>query len=557
MLRSSGKPLTFEQVAIQGKRAVLRGALSSDVTRLTRLLEPLVHARRHAAVPLGGHHAASADSSGELDTDTLTTAIVELIANLPVYRTYLDGGDGVIPPEDEDVLTRAFAGAREHGEASPDALDRLAEILLSSDVPADPDELEARRLFVRRFQQTSGPATAKGVEDTAIYIYMPLVSRNEVGGSPELPLDQALLELHEANQERQQHWPANLVCVATHDTKRSADLRARLDVLAEIPDLWWREARRWRTMNRGHRATVGRRAAPDPNTEYLLYQVLLGVWPVTGGAGGDPTPEVVRTLHTRLEAYLLKAAKEGKSRSSWTEPNEKFETGMKEFLETVLFRSPDFLSALSAMVDRVARPGLWNSLSRTILHLTVPGTPDIYQGDELWNFSLVDPDNRRPVDYSEREQLLESMHSGGAFPSDEAIAEMLGLPEDGRIKMHVIASVLAARRAHPALFTTGDYLPLDVEGRGATHMVAFARTSGDEGAIVLAPRLPMRLMNGRDAAIGERGWGDTRVMLPQALRGRTWRSALTNHVLAAEDAVEAVRVAAVLPILPVGLVVTA
>jgi (1->4)-alpha-D-glucan 1-alpha-D-glucosylmutase len=557
MLRSSGKPLTFEQVALQGKRDVLRGALSSDVARLTRLLEPLARLRHHAAPIAGGGPNDLGLPAQELDSEALTTAIVEVIAHLPVYRTYLDGGDGVVAPEDADVLVRAFAGARAGGDASPDALDLLAEILLSAEAAADDGERDTRRLFVRRFQQTSGPATAKGVEDTALYIYMPLVSRNEVGGSPERPLADSVHALHAANRQRQQQWPAHLVCTTTHDTKRSADLRARLDVLSEMPEPWWREARRWRTMNRGYRGTVGRRASPDPNTEYLLYQVLLGVWPLNNRSDELPDPEVIRELHERLEAYLLKAAKEGKSRSSWTDPDERFETGMREFLATVLFRSPDFLADVAQFTERIARPGLWNSLSRMLMHLTVPGTPDIYQGDELWNFALVDPDNRRPVDYEARSRLLASMREGGACSSDEQLAEMMGLPEDGRIKMHLLASTLEARRAHRQLFAAGEYVPLDVVGRGSGHLIAFARTHGDEAVIIGAPRLSASLVDGRDAPVGERAWGDTRIVLPPALRDRAWKSVLANHEIAVDEARAELRVATLMPVLPVALVVTA
>jgi (1->4)-alpha-D-glucan 1-alpha-D-glucosylmutase len=345
------------------------------------------------------------------------------------------------------------------------------------------------------------------------------------------------------------------VCTNTHDTKRSADVRARLDVLSEMPDQWMRSIRRWRMLNRGHRISVGRRYAPDPNTEYLFYQALLGVWPLGLGSGELPVPEIMDGLHERLQAYMLKAVKEGKSRTSWTDPDEEFEAALKKFIHTVLFRSPTFISDFAALATRVSRPGLWNSLSRTLLHLTVPGVPDIYQGDEQWTFSLVDPDNRRPVDYEARRQMLEDLGPRGEeVPHD--FVRMVSSPENGRVKTHVVRSVLRARHDHRELFSVGDYAPLEVEGVGAEHVVAFARTHGGEAAVVVVPRLSASLVGGRNAPIGEEVWGDSVLVLPAELSGRRWRCALTGQEIDGARSGQGLSIAGIFESLPAALLLS-
>jgi malto-oligosyltrehalose synthase len=537
LLRSSGTPPTFEQVAIDGKLRILGGALRADVSRLARLLEPIA-AEREALVM----HGPGIDGGViEVDRQLLAEGIVELIACLPVYRTYLTG-DHRRAPEDVEVLDHAFARVRQRGVARAEVVDLLGDLFRSAAPSGDPAHDQARRRFILRFQQASGPATAKGVEDTALYTYMPLVSRNEVGGAPDRPLADAARRFDEGCRERATRWPFALVCTNTHDTKRSADVRARLDVLAEMPDVWWERVRRWRSLNRDHHITLGRRAAPDPNTEYLFYQILLGVWPIGLRDLALPAPEVLAEIHHRVDAYMLKAGKEGKSRTSWTEPVTAFEDATKRFVHAALFRSPTFLQDFAQFAIRVIRPGLWNALSRVTLHLTAPGTPDIYQGDEIWKLALVDPDNRRPVDYAVRDRML-------AAVADRPIsAGAVERPEDGRIKLHLLHSLLRTRREHPALFADGDYLPFSAEGTHHRHVVAFARLHGDEAALVVAPRLAGSLVDGRGPPIGNQVWTDTTLPLPKALATRQWRSALTGAEVPATPALRIGDLCAELPV---------
>jgi (1->4)-alpha-D-glucan 1-alpha-D-glucosylmutase len=350
---------------------------------------------------------------------------------------------------------------------------------------------------------------------------MPLVSRNEVGGGPDRPLVDALARFHRANEARAARWPVGLVCTNTHDAKRSADVRARIDVLSEMPEVWWERVRRWRTLNHPHRVALGRRSAPDPNTEYLFYQVLLGIWPP--GLPGDALPDqsVLDRLAERVDAYMVKAGREGKSRTSWVEPVGDFEEATGRFVREVL-RSPPFLRDFAQFATRALRPALWGSLARVALHLTIPGTPDTYQGDELWCFALVDPDNRRPIDYEVRERLLESL--AGESTSGASIDP----PEDSGTKLQLVHALLRARRDRPSLFAAGDYVAIEATGTHASHVIAFARAHGEDAALVVVPRFAGSLVGGREAPIGSDLWTDTTIPLPRALSGRRWRSALTG-----------------------------
>ncbi len=519
IVRDSGMPHAFARAAIEGKLRVLRGPLSADVARLTRLLLPVARSAEARLSSVRGSDGTM------LDAESLTVGIVECIACLPVYRTYLDGGDGSVSAADAEVLDRTFALARERANAFPLVLDLLSDIMLPKSRPADIGEQSARRLFVRRLQQTSAAAMAKGVEDTAHYLYIPLVSRDEVGESPERSLADAVTVFHDANRRRAERWRENLVCTNTHDTKRSAGVRARLDVLAEIPDRWLAAVQRWRALNAMHGTTVGGRIAPDANTEYLFYQTLLGIWPFAGA--GNVPPQTIGDLHLRLEAYMLKAAREGKARTSWTDPDEQFERALKEFIHAALFESPEFIEDVAAFARRITRSGLWNALARTLLHLTVPGVPDLYQGDEQWTFSLVDPDNRRPVDYDDRHAMLAALGASERW-GHTAITELLSTPEDSRVKTHVILKALGARRDHFALFAEGRYVELAADGLRAEHVVAFARVHGGEAAVVVVPRLVACLTSEGAAPIGEAVWGETTISLPPELQDHDWKCALTG-----------------------------
>lgn len=490
--RFTGQRRGWEDTAVACKRRVLRSLLEADLRRVVR--------------------AGLGPAAGARALTTLETGLVELIAQLPVYRTYLQRG-----ARPRDVDRRRLRGALERASrhAERRSLQPLRELLEPIAWP-----------FVEKLQQLSGPCAAKGIEDTALYVHVPLLSRNEVGGHP-APLPDGVGRFHQAARERQRRWARSLLATTTHDTKRSADVRARLAVLSELPDAWAEALRSWAAANRRHKRRVAGRLLPDRNTESLLYQTLVGVWPLERGAGASHA-----ALRARVEAYMVKAAREAKRHTSWLDPNGTFESALLGFVRAAL-RDRRFVGELTAFVERIARPGLWNALSRTLLQLTAPGVPDVYQGDELWSFALVDPDNRRPVDFERRRRLLRAVERGFAAPPASRLRFLERLvrePEDGRLKLHVVRATLGLRRTQPRLFADGSYHALRARGGRRRHVVAFARRSGTRELRVLAPRLPLTLVgDSARAPVGAEVWGGTR--LPVAGAGESWRCVLSGRTL--------------------------
>ena len=493
----------IEEAAVRGKELVLRAALAADVARLTRLFKRAQRTRR-------GREAGGA-----------AAAIRHFIATLPVYRTYIDGR-GPMHADDRTVIDRALARARERWSGRSD-LDRLARVLESS---AD----DAAQQFIGRLQQTSGPATAKGVEDTALYRYVPLASLNEVGGDPARDLGRAVADLHRANRERQDRWPRSLLCTSTHDTKRSADVRSRIDVLSEMPDEWLRSVRRWRRMLAPHRPKRRGGVAPDPSAEWLIFQTLVGVWPVEASPS-----EAAAAVKDRVIEYMVKASREAKVRTSWTSPDEAYEQAVEEYIGAALGNAT-FVNEIAAFASQVAPAGYGNALSRLLVHLTAPGTPDLYQGDEIWNFSLVDPDNRRPVDYDLRRATLDRLDAavdGGDRVA--ASAEMLHSVADGRLKMHITRSALQLRRAMPAVFTRGRYSALEARGPQERHAVAFTRSADATTVLTAVTRLPLQLSGTVGIPTGL-AWGNSEFMFPRSDVPRRWRCVLTGRAVETQNA---------------------
>jgi (1->4)-alpha-D-glucan 1-alpha-D-glucosylmutase len=493
---------TFRDIARSAKAEELENGLRPDLDRVAAL----------------GN--AIATRAGKRWTATqFADAIEAFVAALPVYRTYADGR-AAISDADRRVIDRAANEASGHAE--PEIVDYVAS--LSRGESGDESQ---RGRFVQRLQQLSGPAAAKGVEDTALYRYIPLLSRNEVGGAPDEPLAGAVARFHDESKERRCRWPLSLLCTNTHDTKRSADVRARLDALSEVPRDWQRAIRRWRRLNAKHRRTVRGRVAPDSNTEYLLYQTLVAIWPAQRpGRRIDDLPDRAwrNAARDRLERYMIKATREAKLRTSWTDPNAAYEEALVSFVHAVLEPAEDapFLSDVARLVALVADAGLSNSLARVVIHLTAPGTPDLYQGDELWNFTLVDPDNRRQIDYDVRSATLDRL---AAVEQRLRSAARIDATDSG-IKLLVTHRLLDARRSARRLFVDGLYEPLEVRGPRAEHIVAFARIDSDRTAVTIAPRL----MHEREAGIEKRAgwWGGTAINLPGKLRDRVWRDVLTG-----------------------------
>jgi (1->4)-alpha-D-glucan 1-alpha-D-glucosylmutase len=403
-----------------------------------------------------------------------------------------------------------------------------------------------------KFQQISGPVMAKGVEDTTFYVYNRLVSLNEVGGHPQ-HFGGSVEQLHRRAAARAGRWPHSMLASSTHDTKRSEDVRARINVLSELPREWRQAVNRWSRLNARKKTVADDVTMPSRNDEYLLYQTLVGTWPeAIDDAGLDE-------YRDRIAQYMEKATREAKVHTSWINPNEAYDTAVRRFVEGVLDprRSGRFLEDLASFSRPVAYFGRINSLAQTLIKLTAPGVPDIYQGTELWDLSLVDPDNRRPVDYGLRARLLAELRERAADPGALA-AELLAASDDeGRIKLYVIAAALGLRRERPALFAAGDYLPLVAAGERAEHAVAFARRHGGHELIVVAPRLSLRLAGGElRPPVGEL-WGDTWLALPHAEEGARYRDRLTGAALlvGSQDGAPCLRVSEALETFPVTLLV--
>src|SRR5881398_2424499 len=451
--RFVGHSVPFGHLLYAKKLLVMKLALANDVDVLGNLLDRLSERNRWYR---------------DFTLEALSRAVRETIACFPVYRTYVEPGQPV-SEEDRQIVERAISAAKRRNPAMEESIFNFLRDVLLLRSPQDIDAAgrAAHAQFVLKFQQTTGPVMAKGLEDTVFYIYNRLAALNEVGGGPQ-QFGQGVEAFQERNLARQRDWPATLLATSTHDTKRSEDVRARMAAISEIPDLWRRSLQRWGTANRRWKRMVNDLEAPNANEEYLLYQTLLGTWPIqaNGEAEPVPAPEYIE----RIQAYMAKALKEAKINTSWIQPNEQWDTAMHDFAARILEPSPrnKFLPLFLPAAKEIARLGAINSLTQTLLKLTSPGVPDIYQGNEIWDYSLVDPDNRRPVDYKRRREMLDALP--GATPE-----ELVRNWPDGRIKMFLTQQVLQFRREHVDLFRRGEYLPLAVSGTLTESCVSFAR----------------------------------------------------------------------------------
>ncbi|MGH7618451.1 MAG: malto-oligosyltrehalose synthase, partial [Gemmatimonadaceae bacterium] len=486
----------FEDIARDAKRCVLYTAFLADLERVATVATDIART-----------------ASRQWSRESVTAALADFIAALPVYRTYLDE-TGTLDAADRSVIECAVGVATCAAPERDEIIAFIGRVLLGD----EPDvAAEARVCLAQRVQVLSGPASAKGVEDTALYVYVPVSSRTEVGAEPDRPLYGSVTRLHEANALRASRWPMSLLATNTHDTKRSADVRARLDALTELEHDWERAVRRWRRLNAKHRVVVGGRLSPDTNTEYLMYQTILALWPPPrAGRRIDDLPDRAwrDATRERLTSYAIKAAREAKTRTSWTQPNAAYESALAEFVRKILEPADDapFLPDVARLVSLAAPIGVSTSLSRIAIHLTAPGVPDVYQGDELWNFALVDPDNRRPVDFDVRERALADL--ADFDPSAE--------PVDQRIKLYLTHRLLLLRRTLPRVFVGGTYERLSVTGAREAHIVAFARSDGIRHVVTVASRVTEHA-----AKLDKtRWWRDTAIQLPRTIATET----MTCHV---------------------------
>ena len=502
-----GDPTGFAEIARRTRRLILSSALASELTVMTNRLARIARADRNTR---------------DFTFTTLRNGLAEVIAAFPVYRTYIDDD---IHPDDRRYLDWAVARARAESLAADVSVFDFIRDALLCELPARTPALAAAiRFFARKFQQLTAPVMAKGVEDTALYRYNRLLSLNDVGGDPaEFGFPPA--KFHRASSHRARHWPHTMLATSTHDNKRSEDVRARIDVLSEMGAGWRLQLTKWSKLAANRKTWVDGAAAPTRNDEYLLYQTLLGSFPP-----GEPRGAALAEYRERIVAYMQKATREAKARTSWAHPNEAYEAATASFVNALLddAQSNAFLDDFRAAAAAVGWIGFLNSLSMVAVKLTSPGVPDIYQGNELWDFSLVDPDNRRPVDYALREKLLAQVSALGETPG-AALDAVFGDLADGRAKLYLVWRLLQLRAAREALFRDGGYTAVRTTGSRARHAIAFARRHEGEICVTVAPRL----MVGLGVATGQLPcgaiWADTRIELPFAGADARLRDVVTGR----------------------------
>jgi (1->4)-alpha-D-glucan 1-alpha-D-glucosylmutase len=531
-----GDKVALEDLAYGCRKLIIRVALASELNVLANRLARIALSKRHTC---------------DFTLNGLRDALTEVVACFPVYRTYVSPSG--VSNKDAEYIQSAVTRAKWRSLAGdPSIFDFVTEVLLTRIAEGqDPAYRYAVTTFAMRFQQFTSPVTAKGIEDTAFYRYNRLVSLNEVGAYLGR-FGTTSAEFHLANQERAQDWPYTMLTTSTHDSKHSEDVRARINVLSEIPGLWRLRARDWRRFNRKHKRTINDKPAPSAGDEYLLYQTLVGAWPAELRADTDEC----KSFCQRIEDYMRKALREAKENTSWINHNTEYEAAVSSFVRTVL--KPDaqnqFLQDFVPFQRRVARIGMWNSLSQTLLRLTCPGVPDTYQGNEIWDFSLVDPDNRRSVDYAYRGKMFESIRRWGQQPSVADLRSLLETPEDGRVKLYLIWKTLCLRQQQEDLFREGAYVPLTIEGAKADHVFAFARNLRDTNALVIVPRLVARLLDDLDLPpLGPEIWTDTRIVLPPGNSAEVYRNALTGedlspHFTAGKTTIDAAKMFSEFPV---------
>jgi len=462
----TGEPLDFQAIAREKKVVALRDLLGSDLGRLTSLFVQICEQHR---------------DQRDYTRHEVHEAIRTVIACFPVYRTYVQPNQEVTRACLESLTAAVEAAKRERPDLDPRLFDFLLDVLTLR----ESETIETE--FTGRFQQTSAAVVAKGVEDTAFYSYLRLVSLNEVGGDPGR-FGVTIDAFHEWCKQTQARRPFMMLASSTHDTKRSEDVRARISILSEVPSAWVEAVKRWSASNARYRSGEW----PDRKTEYLLYQSMAGAWPIS---------------KERMWRYMQKAIREAKERTSWTAPNEAYEKAVESFIDG-LYSDAEYLRALEEFLAPLIAPARWNSLAMTVLKFTAPGVPDIYQGTELWDLSLVDPDNRRPVDYPLRRRLLAELDS-------LTVEQILQRSEEGLPKLWTTRQCLRTRVCRAASFgDRGSYRPLWAAGPKAAHIVAFER---GEDVITVAPRLRMSIDD----------WGDTMLEIPE---GR-WTNQFTGDTV--------------------------
>lgn len=538
---------TFADLAYRNRKQVMHETMSGDINSLGHQLNRFSERNRHFR---------------DFTLYSLISTLKEVIACFPVYRTYVTS-DQPVTDHDRRYITDAIRCAKHRTPGFTSVVfDFIGRLLLKQTPVTTAEDADNRARFIGKFQQITSPVAAKGIEDTALYVYNRLVSLNEVGADPRtFGLDPAAV--HDWMARRRCTSPAALSSTSTHDTKRGEDVRARINVLSELPSARKSAVTKWRALNRRFKTEVGGRLAPGANEEYLLYQTLVGAWPF------DADEEASGRFRQRITAYMTKALREGRVHTSWMSPDEEYEAAVTRFVGLILdWQRPNpFLQSFLPFQARIADLGVYNSLAQVLIKMTAPGVPDFFQGTELWDLALVDPDNRRPVDYEMRARLLAGVKgcpgpAAVCTATDEgranmrAVAELLEHRHDGRIKLFVITRTLETRAHMRGVYERGDYLPLTTTGPQRDCLFAFARRYEDRVALTCVPRLVATLTP--DAAappLGRSVWGDTRIELPPELAHGAFRDRFTGTMVRVEqgDGAPAIAAGEIFERLPIAL----
>jgi len=487
--------------------------MAGDINNLAHLMKGISSRYRHG---------------GDITLYGLKRAIVEVMTLFPVYRTYIS--PEISRETDYSYIKEAV---RKATQSNPGLLNELNFIerflLLKSRDYLTEEEKKQWVHFVMRFQQFTGPLMAKGFEDTIFYVYNRLLSLNEVGGNPN-EFGISLKKFHNFNKKRVNLWPHSLSTTSTHDTKRGEDVRARINILSEMPQEWDNNIKRWSKINRGKKRIVNGRSVPDRNDEYFLYQTLIGAFPF------DETE--YPTFIERVKNYMIKSVREAKVHTAWLKPDTDYEDAYISFVDEILNASEEnqFLKEFLAFQKKVSHYGIFNSLSQTLIKITSPGVPDFYQGTELWDVNLVDPDNRRPIDFEKRRPFLRDIRDKAETDILNLIIELFSNKGDGRIKLFLIYRTLKARNENLEVFQKGTYIPLEVAGRFKDHIVAFARSHGKNWAVTITPRFLTTLIKEGEFPLGQQAWDDTYTVFPEGAP-TLWKNAITAQVIKGEKTI--------------------
>jgi (1->4)-alpha-D-glucan 1-alpha-D-glucosylmutase len=507
----TGFSRAYEEVLFDTRRLIIHEDMAGDVDNLAHLVQQIAGRDRHGS---------------DITLYALRRALTEVLAVFPVYRTY---ANPVVSSErDNQYIRQAMDRARKNNPGLTHEFMFIERFLMLDFPEYLPIEEKRRWLqFSMKFQQHTGPLMAKGFEDTMLYVYNRLLSLNEVGGRPD-QFGCSLSEFHAFNRKRFDQWLASMNATSTHDTKRGEDVRTRINVLSEIPGEWKKSVRDWMRMNRGKKTRVAGRDVPDKNDEYFLYQILIGAFP----NDEEAYPQFV----TRIKEYIIKAVREAKVHTAWLRPDTEYEAAYESFVDKILTPSQSnrFLKAFRPFQRRISHYGIFGSLSQTMIKIASPGVPDFYQGSELWDLNLVDPDNRRPVDFGKRRSFLTDIRKRSASDVLGLIEELLANKEDGRIKIFLIHMALKARNRNPEVFRKGTYVPLEAAGRFSRNLIAFGRNYRDAWSITIAPRLLTSVIASNELPLGRHVWQDTEVIMPEGAPSR-WRNIFSGEIVSGYD----------------------